>query len=66
MIKDQAVNVIRLEGVVATLRAFVLMRVTEANPQMTHDHVGGVLDLKREILERDAVAGRGLAGDGDG
>src|SRR5437870_1121217 len=65
MIEDHAVNVLGIQRVVTALRALRLVFVAEAAAQVTHDDVCGVSDLKRKILERDAVAGRSLAGDGD-
>ena len=60
MVNHQVIHVIGIERVIAALGAFRLVLIPKAAAQIADDDIRGVSDLKRIILERDAVPGRGL------
>ena len=65
MVENDSVDILGIEGVVATFGTNRFVFVPEAEAKITHNHVRGASNLEREILEGDAVAGCGLASKGD-
>jgi len=61
VIYDDAIDIFRVEGIIATLGSFRLVLIPQSEAQITDDHIRGVLDLKRIVAEGDTVARSSLA-----
>jgi len=51
VIYDDAIDIFRVEGIIATLGSFRLVLIPQSEAQITDDHIRGVLDLKRIVAE---------------